>query len=43
MQELFTSSKRPFYQSTQLMSIGAIEKLNIIILPIHFSKTKKWT
>lgn len=26
MQEMFASSKRPFYQSTQLLTIGAIEK-----------------
>ena len=26
MQEMFTSSKRPFYQSTQLLTIGAIQQ-----------------
>lgn len=26
MQEMFTSSKRPFYQSTQVMTIGTIDK-----------------
>jgi AAA+ ATPase superfamily predicted ATPase len=26
MQEMFTSSKRPFYQSTQLLNIGTIDK-----------------
>lgn len=26
MQEMFTSSKRPFYQSTQVVTIGAIDK-----------------
>ena len=41
MQELFTSSKRPFYQSTQLMSIGAIEKTQYYHFAYTFFKDKK--
>lgn len=41
MQELFMSSKRPFYQSTQLMNIGAIEKAEYYSFAHRFFKEKK--
>ncbi len=41
MQELFMSSKRPFYQSTQLMNLGAIEKTEYYNFAHAFFKDKK--
>lgn len=39
MQEMFASSKRPFYQSTQLLNIGAIDRKAYAAFSIeHFSK-----
>lgn len=39
MQEMFTSSKRPFYQSSQIITIDAIEKEEYANFAIkHFSK-----
>jgi AAA+ ATPase superfamily predicted ATPase len=39
MQEMFTSSKRPFYQSTQLLTIGTIDKDKYADFAIsHFAK-----
>lgn len=39
MQEIFTSSKRPFYQSTQLLTIGAINRDEYAGFAIdHFAK-----
>lgn len=39
MQEMFTSSKRPFYQSTQLLSIGTINrKAYVRFAQDHFTK-----
>ena len=38
MQEMFSSSKRPFYQSTQLLTIGAINKCEYADFAMrHFS------
>lgn len=36
MQEMFTSSKRPFFQSTQIISIGAIDKDKYSQFAINF-------
>lgn len=39
MQEMFTSSKRPFYQSTQLLTIGTIDRDEYAVFAIeHFAK-----
>lgn len=39
MQEMFASSKRPFYQSTQLLNIGTIDRKAYAAFSIeHFSK-----
>lgn len=40
MQELFLSAKRPFYQSTQLMSIDAIDKSDYYTFANTFFKDK---
>ena len=39
MQEMFTSSKRPFYQSTQLLTIGSIDReAYACFAAVHFAK-----
>lgn len=39
MQEMFTSSKRPFYQSTQLLTIGSIDReAYACFAAAHFAK-----
>lgn len=43
MQELFLSAKRPFYQSTQLMSIDAIDKSDYYTFANTFFKDKGLT
>ena len=42
MQEMFTSSKRPFYQSTQVVTIDAIDKEAYAeFAKVHFSKQSR--
>jgi AAA+ ATPase superfamily predicted ATPase len=36
MQEMFASSKRPFYQSTQLLTVGAIDRDKYADFAIHY-------
>ena len=39
MQEMFTSSKRPFYQSTQLLTIGPVDREAYACFAVgHFAK-----